>query len=355
MPVDAGLCLSAGYSGAVGIQETERVENMDVPFHLVADPRLSNGTVRVLMVLYGMCKWASAHDPFVYPSIERIGQMAGGMSRSTVGRALRQAREVGAIERDHKHGHEGFRLTPHPQAKGTIPPEAAGEVGQNWHRSGSEVTQDQVRNDLPPSGPVSAPVSDQVKTDTPYNIGIKLKDDPPVPPRGDDVADIGPDNDDERAESPTHAQCELVVAPPPKPRAKPGPKPRAKKSRAQTKAEQRADIERVFEALCEARAMIAERTGEKLTTIRLISREDFIKQAIGRHGLDQVLQSLRNQGELGSAKALSILTNTATPFRSPNVKRALDRDELQRLAEFDCPASGRVVRRVMDVKGVQTL
>lgn len=329
---------------------------MDVPSHLVADSRLSNGTVRVLMVLYGMCKWEHADDPFVHPSIEYIGQMAGGMSRSSVGRALRQARGFEVIERAHREGHDGFNLTPHPQAKGAVQPELQGQgtraEGQKWRNSGSELTQNRVRTDPPLSNPEAAPDSDQVISDSPYNIGIKLKADPPFPPRGDSS------NESLAETSPTIAQPGLFgdSLPESKPRAKPGPKPRAKnESRAQAKAKMRADIERVFEALCEARAMIAERTGEKLTPIAIVSREDFIQQAIGRHGIDKVLQSLRNQGELGSAKALGILTNSASPFRSVNLKRALDRDELRRLAKFDCPASGRVTHQDLEVKGVQVL
>ena len=114
-----------------------------------------------------------------------------------------------------------------------------------------------------------------------------------------------------------------------------------------------ADIERAFQALCVARAMIAERHDLRLTTIKKVSREDFIKQAIGRHGLAQVLESLRNQGELGGPKALDILTNAATPFRSENLKRALDRDQLIRLAKYDAPDGEPTVTYEIDgVKGL---
>ena len=332
---------------------------MDVPTHLVANSELSSSARLVLMVLYGSCKWENAHKPFTYSSIESIRQQAGGMSRSTVDRAIRQLTKIKVIKRTRIEGQFGLALAPHPRAKGAIPHEfedlATGLQTDERRKNASPVTQKCVTSDALLPLTRAAPDSECVTSDAPYNIGIKLKADPPVPPRGDSAVDK-PDRtddkpDEERAESPT-AQVELLPVVKPKPRPKPRAKPRAK-SRAT--APTREDIEAVFAALCEARALIAERTGERLTTIKIISREDFIKKAIGRHGLSQVIESLRNQGELGSPKALSILTNAETPFRSANVKRALDRDELKRLAEYDCPADGRVVRRVMDVRGVQTL
>ncbi len=297
---------------------------MDVPSDLVADSRLNNGTLRVLMVLYGMCKWEHAHDPFVWPSIESIGLMAGGMSRSTVGRALRQARGIGAIERAHQHGHEGFKLTPHPQAKGAIPPEAgvpgSTAVGQKWVRSESEVTQTWVRNDLPPSSPVTAPGPDQVNSDTPYNIGIKLNSDPPFPPGGDESRGELSENDVEAADLPTNAQANLFGESPPEAK----PKPRAKaKPRPATKPMPRGELSetevvQIVEALQAARGAIAQREGLRLTKFSMTptDRDELAKLIGAGWSVEQLLESIENRGRTGGMREFEMLTKH--PF-SPKV------------------------------------
>lgn len=296
---------------------------MDVPSDLVADSRLSNGTLRVLMVLYGMCKWERSHDPFVWPSIESIGLMAGGMSRSTVGRALRQAREIGAIERAHQHGHEGFKLTPHPQAKGAIPPEAgvpgSTAVGQKWVRSESEVTQTWVRNDLPPSGPVTAPGPDQVNSDSPYNIGIKLNSDPPFPQGGDESTDKSSESDVDSAELPTNAQANLFGDSPPKPRARPKvkakpkpatkPKPRGRPPKPRGELPE-TEVVQIFEALHEARVVIGEREGLSVRKHGMTptDRDELAKLIGAGWSVEQLLESIENRGRTGGEREFELLT-----------------------------------------------
>lgn len=89
----------------------------EIPRSLISRTDLSHPEVRLLTVLYAMCPWWEAHDPFVSPTIEQLAERTG-MSESAVKRAIRGACKKTDLERV-KRGHLGFRLPPHPEASAT--------------------------------------------------------------------------------------------------------------------------------------------------------------------------------------------------------------------------------------------
>lgn len=319
----------------------------EVPQSMVADQTLGHAAFRVLTVLYAMCPWKHASDPFVYPTIATLSQRSG-MCNSSVHAALQILKQKGHVRRGHRGGRLGFFLTPCAQKDGAqthrfsmpAPDTQSGTLEENVQDPGGESPG---TRRFPESEPNSKPPG----TRTPYIIGTQLINTPPTP-QGGTVAVDEPDADEEQ--SAPVAQLELVPGPMAKVKAKTKP-PRARASGGMPNGVDRAEVEAVFEALQLSRAGLAESSGERLTTIGLVARENQIGRAIRDFGVDVVVESITNRGKQGGPTALSILSHRNVPFRPDQIKLGLDLDELKKMAERDKPDGETVVfSEAVDVK-----
>ncbi len=282
----------------------------EIPRGLISDSNLRSSTLRVLNVLYGMCKQEDAHDPFAWPSISCLRQLSG-LGKSTVHRALNQAIEYGIAKRERRHGEWGWALAPSTQEKRTLPrapsPSAQDTQPRDWNEKVSPVGQKSVTSGTPV---IPAPSSESPTGETPYNIGIKNLTTPPTPQGGERV-ELGEPDVDEPAESAPVAQLELV----PSPEAKSKAKTRGRKLKPREKLPER-DLVRVFEALHEARTKIAEREGLRLGQKNgtPTDRDELAKLIGSGWTVEALLESIENRGRVGGEREFSMLTHH--PFSS---------------------------------------
>lgn len=270
---------------------------MSLPRHLLRWDVSRAATLKVLVYLWEFCD-RDDDDAWCFHLDEQIIEGCGLSNERQLRRCLKDLSQAGLVHRERGAGHEhGFRLS-NRQPRDFLRSKVTASVRSDR----SEVTGKTVRSDRP------------TLLENRKSRELTTVDEPV-------------------------SEFTLIPSSPAKKRT----------SRKKTKPT-RADIELVFAALCSSRDRLSQRLfGKPATKIKLISREDDIRNAIMRHGVESLAESLGNRGDFGGETALSILTNAATPFRSAQVKLGLDRDELKRLAEHDGGGEPRVTRSEMNV------